>query len=552
MRMIQMRRLNWRKTAVLASAVTAFNACSVGVIGDSFISSDDRAPAVATWELLTTDTQTLTDPMLPGSGYPNSGNYDGVSVTLHKDALLCGKFKKNGALVTDACGGPAEGLPYFVVPFLTSNELRLRVIDLFGNEIMTSNPVPDTCIFPRGQCGLCSGSAGTIVNDECGLANSVNDDSNGGRPTDEGAGTVTETCFVQGAKAFIDFANSALRDIDMPVWDVNPEELARPMQAETSPDVPPSFLPVLYAGIPRPRDAVDDICETYGAGQLRVGGEGQDDDYRIFESGPPLLRCGHLANDALVTACADEAIECSGAQRFDYELGALAAHNAWVGDDRNWSYEQRRADAPVDCGPENTNCSPPPDDDPTCTGSPLVMSLDETPVTFSSVAEGVDFDLLGTGHKVRTGWVTHGALLVLDRNFNGRIDSGRELFGEGTLFAKGGLPADGFAALAEYDRRDLGGNDNGALDVGDAVFPRLELWVDANKNGESEPGELTTLIEHGITTIGLVATKAKAPLAASGHVVALESDVAWANGRTGQVYDVWFRYSPITLPYAQR
>ena len=164
--------------------------------------------------------------------------------------------------------------------------------------------------------------------------------------------------------------------------------------------------------------------------------------------------------------------------------------------------------------------------------SPLVLDLDGDGIELTELgATATWFDLDADGFGERTGWVApDDALLALDRDGNGTIDDISELFGNATT--------NGFIELA-----DLDSDASGAIDLFDAQWHNLRLWIDADSDGISDDGELHTLDAFGIVSLSLAYQPDGSTLA--GHLVSDVSTFSYADGSTGALVDVWFENSQV-------
>jgi hypothetical protein len=159
------------------------------------------------------------------------------------------------------------------------------------------------------------------------------------------------------------------------------------------------------------------------------------------------------------------------------------------------------------CVPETPDCSTYGPDyfwngyECTNAASPIVIALNPGQYRFTSVTDGVLFDIDGDGLKDRMAWTQAAAdvaFLARDIDGDGQITSGRELFGDYTV---PGI-RNGFEALASAAKATNGNIERGSVSEDDPLFFELLLWTDRNHNGLSEPEELRPAMET-ISAIGL-------------------------------------------------
>jgi hypothetical protein len=141
-------------------------------------------------------------------------------------------------------------------------------------------------------------------------------------------------------------------------------------------------------------------------------------------------------------------------------------------------------------------------------GSPIVIDIDGDGFSLTSAANGISFDLNADGVVERVAWTSADSddgWLALDRNGDGLINNGHELFGNFTPQPPppAGEVKNGFLALAENDKVQNGGNFDGWISRRDLIFQQLRVWQDVNHNGVSEASELKGVTEVGLRRINL-------------------------------------------------
>jgi hypothetical protein len=133
--------------------------------------------------------------------------------------------------------------------------------------------------------------------------------------------------------------------------------------------------------------------------------------------------------------------------------------------------------------------------------SPIVINFEDGDYRLTGANAPVRFRMNPRGDPILMGWTAAGAdeaFLWLDRNHNGTVTSGAELFGNFTRLSNGRMAKNGFEALRELDA-----NNDGVIDERDPIWQRLLLWRDLNHNGISEPWEIAPVAGSGVVAIDL-------------------------------------------------
>ena len=173
------------------------------------------------------------------------------------------------------------------------------------------------------------------------------------------------------------------------------------------------------------------------------------------------------------------------------------------------------------------------------TVDPIVLDLGTPGISFTSVTNGVSFDINGDGIKDQVAWTAgNDGFLAYDVNGSGTIENGAELF---TPNFAGGNYASGLAALKSLDA-----NADGLINSADANFSKLLVWQDSNHNGVADAGEMSSLADNGITAINLDATPTDGSI--DGQGLQAQGTFSYANGTTGTFVEVALATVPGTAP----
>ena len=197
---------------------------------------------------------------------------------------------------------------------------------------------------------------------------------------------------------------------------------------------------------------------------------------------------------------------------------------------------------PGDGGGPGTQLECIPGVDPGCgITSPIVINLDNGPYELTGTESPVLFDIAGTGTKLTIGWTAPGtnqAFLWMDRDHDGVVTGGAELFGTATVLMNGHRAPNGFEAFREFDA-----NADGVINAGDPVWPQLLLWTDRNHDGISQPSEITRLADSPVRSISL-AYHWTGRSDAHGNTFRYEGITSLSTGGKGSreqpVYDIFF------------
>jgi hypothetical protein len=168
--------------------------------------------------------------------------------------------------------------------------------------------------------------------------------------------------------------------------------------------------------------------------------------------------------------------------------------------------------------------------------APVVLDLDGDGVELVDASAGAQYDTNDDGTRERLGWAgKDDGLLAIDLDGDGKITGAKELSFAMHTAEQGDTDLQGLAKVFDS-------NKDGVLDSNDKAFDKFRIWQDKDGDGISDKGEVKTLSEMGIKSIGVV-SDGKAYMDA-GNTVHGTASYTKLDGTTRSVGDVDFKIAP--------
>ena len=164
---------------------------------------------------------------------------------------------------------------------------------------------------------------------------------------------------------------------------------------------------------------------------------------------------------------------------------------------------------------------------------PLLIDLDGDGIETTTIENGVYFDHGNDGFEELSAWVgVDDGILVYDKNNNGVIDNGNELFSNNYTKLDGTQAVSGFDALGDFDS-----NSDGVINSSDTNFDTIKVL-----KGD---GTMMSLSDAGVSSITLLHTN-KNVEDANGNVQKTEGTYTRTDGSTSKLGDYLFANDSIT------
>ena len=156
---------------------------------------------------------------------------------------------------------------------------------------------------------------------------------------------------------------------------------------------------------------------------------------------------------------------------------------------------------------------------------PILVDLNgDGKIETTTVEDGINFDHQKDGFAEKTSWVSkEDGILAIDKNNNGIIDDGSEIFGDNYLKNDGKKATSGFDAL-----KDLDSNNDGIISAEDSEFNNIKIL-----KGD---GSLISLEEAGIVSINLNSNSVNT-IDENGNILVSQGSFVKNDGSVGNLGD---------------